>query len=161
MIAASSSSGGRSSEPPAHSAPSDRANACPSASPGFVKAKMRAALPARHLAEDMRGGAEAVEADPLRVARDSVRAIPDQPGAEERRRLRVREAVREREAESLVGDRLLGEAAVDVVAGEPRPVTEVLAAARAVTATAARPGEPWNADPLPRARTASPPPRSS
>jgi hypothetical protein len=40
-IAASSSSGGRSSEPPAHSAPRLRANACPSVSPGFVNANTR------------------------------------------------------------------------------------------------------------------------
>src|SRR6266576_3598158 len=41
MMAASSSSGGRSSEPPAQTAPSSRANACPSSSPGRVKAKTR------------------------------------------------------------------------------------------------------------------------
>ena len=33
--------GGLSSEPPAQSAPSERANACPAASPGRVKAKTR------------------------------------------------------------------------------------------------------------------------
>ena len=41
MIAASSGSGGVSSDPPAHSAPSERAKACPAASPGRVKAKTR------------------------------------------------------------------------------------------------------------------------
>ncbi len=40
MIAASSSSG-RSSEPPAHSAPSSRANACVAVSPGRVNANTR------------------------------------------------------------------------------------------------------------------------
>src|SRR3954470_17355625 len=41
MIAASSGSGGASSDPPAHSAPNDRAKACVSASPGDVKANTR------------------------------------------------------------------------------------------------------------------------
>ncbi len=40
-IAPSTSSGGASSEEPAHSAPSSRANACPSSSPSRVKAKTR------------------------------------------------------------------------------------------------------------------------
>jgi hypothetical protein len=39
-IAASSASGGRSSVPPAHSAPTSRANACPGPSPGLVNAKI-------------------------------------------------------------------------------------------------------------------------
>ena len=45
------------------------------------------ALVARHLADDVRRGAEPVEAEPLGVAGETERAIADQPGAEERRRL--------------------------------------------------------------------------
>ena len=41
MIAASSGSGGSSPDAPAHSAPSERANACPSASPSRVNANTR------------------------------------------------------------------------------------------------------------------------
>ena len=40
-IAASSSSGGVSSDPPAHSAPTSRANACARSSPGRVNANTR------------------------------------------------------------------------------------------------------------------------
>ena len=84
----------------------------------------------RDLAEDVGGGAEAVEADPLGVADQAQRPVADQPGAEQRRRLLVRVARGDREAEALVGDRQLGVAAVDVVAGEAGAVAEVLAPAR-------------------------------
>ena len=45
------------------------------------------ALVGRDLAEDVRGGAEAVEADPLGVADQAQRAVADQARAEQRRRL--------------------------------------------------------------------------
>ena len=76
------------------------------------------ALVFRHLADDVRRGAEAVEAEALGVAGQAQRAVADQPGAEQRRRLQVGEALGYREAEALVGDGVLGVAAVDVVAGE-------------------------------------------
>ena len=47
------------------------------------------------LAEDVGGGAEAVEADPLGVADQAQRPVADQPGAEQRRRLLVRIGVRD------------------------------------------------------------------
>ena len=65
-----------------------------------------------------------------------------EPRAEERCRLDVRIGVREGEAEALVRDRELGEAAVDLVAGEARPVAQVLAAGEAERAYAAGPAEP-------------------
>ena len=86
------------------------------------------ALVPRDLRDDVRRGAEAVEPEPLGVAGHAQRAVADQPGAQERRRLLVRVAVGDREAEALVGDRELRVAAVEVVAGEPRAVAEVLAA---------------------------------
>ena len=43
----------------------------------------------RHLDDDVRRGAEAVEPEPLGVAREPERAVADQPGAEEGRRLQV------------------------------------------------------------------------
>src|SRR5205085_4547202 len=104
------------------------------------------ALVARHLRHDVRGGAEAVEAKAFRVAREAKRPVADQPGAEERRGLDVRVSLRDREAEARVGDRVLGVAAVEVVAGEARSVAEVLPAAQAVAALAARPAEPRDAD---------------
>ena len=50
-------------------------------------------LRARDLGQDVRGGAEAVQADPLRVAGHPQRAVSDQPRAQQRRRLQVRVAV--------------------------------------------------------------------
>jgi len=146
MIAASSASGGRSSEPPAHSAPSERENSWLSASPSRVNAKTRRPLPARDLADDVCGGAEPVEPDALRVAGQNERAIADQPGAEQRGRLQIRIPLGDWEAEALVRDGFLGKAAVDVVAGEAGAVTEVLAPAAAVAALAARPAEPRDSD---------------
>src|SRR5205823_6081720 len=58
-------------------------------------------------------------------------------------------------AEALVGDRVLGVATVEVVAGEAGPVAEVLASAQAVAALAAGPAEPRDADP-PAARLVDP-----
>ena len=96
----------------------------------------------------MRCGTEAVEADSLRISGQAVGPVADQPCAQEWRRLHVRKAVGQREAVALVGDRLLREAAVDVVAGEARLGAEVLPPAQAVVAAAAGPGEPRHSEPL-------------
>src|SRR6185295_5609291 len=101
----------------------------------------------RHLRDDVRGRAEAVQAEALRIAREPQGPIADQPGAQERRRGQVVEAVRDRKAVALVGAGPLRVAAVDVVTGEPRAVAKVLSARHAVTALAARPAEPRHAQP--------------
>src|SRR5262249_53406350 len=75
-------------------------------------------------------------------------AVADQAGAEEGGGLEVGVARGEREAEARVGHRPLGVAAVDLVAGEARPVAEVLAAGAAVAADAAGPPEPGDPPPL-------------
>ena len=49
------------------------------------------------------------------IARQPQGAVADQPGAQQRRGLQVRVAVRDREAEPLVRDGRIGEAAVAVV----------------------------------------------
>ena len=98
----------------------------------------------------MRRRAEPVEAEPLGVARQAQRPEADQAGAEQRRRLEIRVAVGNREAEALVGDRVLRVAAVERVAGEARVVAEVLAPRPAVAARAAGPAQPRHADPLAR-----------
>src|SRR5207247_10392400 len=90
-------------------------------------------------------GAEAVQAEPLGVPGRPQRAMADQAGAEERRRLLVGVALGNRKAEALVGDGVLGVAAVEVVAGEPGLVAEILAPARAVAAAAVRPSQPGDA----------------
>ena len=120
--------------PPAHSRRARARTPAPPRRPARVKREDAPALVARDLRDDVRRGAEAVEAEPLRVAREPQRAVADQPGAEQRRRLHVGVAVRDREAEALVGDRVLRVAAVEVVAGEARAVAEVLAARAAVAA---------------------------
>jgi hypothetical protein len=101
----------------------------------------------RELAEDVGRCAEAVEADPLRLPDQPQRPVADQPGAEQRRRLQVRVALGQREAEALVGDRQLGVTAVAVIAGELGLVAEVLAAGAAVAALAVGPAEPGDTDP--------------
>src|SRR5581483_1780381 len=105
-------------------------------------------LPDGELAEDVRGGPEAVEAERRRLARQPVRSVADQPGAEERCRLQVRVALGKGEAEALVGDAELRVAAVELVAREQGAVAQVLAAAAAEGALAARPAEPGHADAL-------------
>jgi hypothetical protein len=71
---------------------------------------------------------------------------PYSPSAEEWRGLEVRIVLWNRKDEALVGDRPLGVAAVDVVAGEAGVLTEVLAAALAVAAGAVGPAEPGDSD---------------
>ena len=146
-IAASSSSGGRSSLPPAHSAPRLRANACVGVVAGLREREHAAALVAGDLRDDVRRRAEPVQPEPLGVSGEPERPVADQPGAEERGGLDVAVAVGDRQAEALVGDRQLGVAAVEVVAGEAGAVAEVLTAAQAVAARPVRPAEPGHAEP--------------
>ena len=97
MIAASSSSGAGPSASPAHSQPSSSAKACDASSPGAREGEDPPALVQRDLADDVRAGAEAVEPEPLPVAGHAQRAVPDEPGAQQRRRLEVAEALGQRE----------------------------------------------------------------
>ena len=126
-IAASSGSGGASSEPPAHTAPSSRANACAGLVAGTGDREHASPLPARHLAEDVRRGAEPVEAETGAVAAHPQGAEADQAGTQQRGGLEVRVPVRQGEAEPLVGDRVLRHPAVEVAAGEAGTLAEVLA----------------------------------
>ena len=146
MIAASSGSGGVSSDEPAQSAPRERANAWPCSSPARVKAKTLPSLVLRDLGDDVRGGAEAVQSEPLGVARHPQRAVADQARAEQRRGLEILVALGNGEAEPLVRDDALGVAAVQLVPGEAGPVAQVLAPGAAVAAGAVRPAEPGDAD---------------
>ena len=106
------------------------------------------ALVARHLADDVRGRPEAVEAEALGVPRQPQRPVPDQPRAQQRRGLEVGIVVRDREAEALVRHGQLGVAAVARVAREDRPVAQVLAARAAVAALAVHPAEPRHPHPV-------------
>ena len=89
---------------PAHSQPSERANACAAVVAGAGEGEHAPPLVERDLADDVRRGAEAVEAEALGVAGHPQRAVADQPGAEQRRGLEVAVAVGQREAEARVGD---------------------------------------------------------
>ncbi len=100
-----------------------------------------AALGTRDLRDDVGGGAEPVQSEPLGIPRHAERAVADQAAAEERCE-RGGVTLGEREAEALVGDDPFGVAAVDVVAGEASLLAEVFAAAQAVAAAAAGPAEP-------------------
>src|SRR5262249_38709593 len=65
MIAASSGSGGISSQPPAQTAPRDLANPWRASAPAAGKGGAAPALPARAWAQNGRGGPDPVEAEPL------------------------------------------------------------------------------------------------
>ncbi len=124
----------RASEPPAHcraEAPG-RTPARPVAGPG--EGEHSPALVARHLGNDVRRRAEAVDAEAFASPAMPQAAVADQPGAQQRRRLDV--AIRgEREAIALVGDGELGVAAVELVAGEAGAVAQILAAVAAIRHT--------------------------
>src|SRR5207244_3077122 len=101
-----------------------------------------ATLEDRHLRDEMGGGAESVDPQALGPRRHRVRAVPDEPGAEQRRRVRIVELGRDLEAVALIGDRVTRVAAVVVEAREARALAEVLASREAVIAAPARPAEP-------------------
>ena len=98
------------------------------------------------LADHVRRRAEAVQTEARGVAGETQRAVTDQPAAQQRGRALVGEVVGQRQAEALIGDRVLGEAAVDVAAGEPRVQAEVLAPGGAESAVAIGPAKPRDAD---------------
>ena len=101
-----------------------------------------AALVARDLGHDVGRGAEAVDAEPSRIARHAQRAVPDEPGAQERRGLDVGNAGREGEAKARIGQGVLGVAAVLPVARESGRVAEVLGAPLAIATGPAGGPEP-------------------
>src|SRR6185295_9103743 len=105
-------------------------------------------LSARHLREQMRGGAEAVEAEIPAVARGFVRAIADQARAEQRCGVSVVVAVGNSEAVARVRDRVLRVAAVECATGEAGALAEILEPELAVATFAAREAEPGHADAL-------------
>src|SRR5437762_12524608 len=103
-------------------------------------------LISRDLRDDVRRPAESVQSQPVRVPRGRERPVSDQPRAQERRRLEIRVALRDPEAEALVGERLLGVPSIDVVPGEARAIAQVLAIGSAEGADAARAPQPRHAD---------------
>ena len=108
----------------------------------------------RHLRDDVRRRAEAVQSEPagfsshqrLNFFGHAIRAVPDQAGAQQRRRVGVAVSCGQLEAVAGIHDGEVGVAAVAVIAGEACVGTQVLAAVPAVRALAAGVGEPRNAD---------------
>ena len=88
IIAASSGSGGISSEPPAHTAPSERAKSLRRRIAGPGESIDAPPLPGRDLRQNVGGGAEAIKSERFALAGHAVAAPADQAGAKQRRRLR-------------------------------------------------------------------------
>ena len=115
-------------------------------------------LPAGDLDQEVRGRAEAVEGQFHRVARHAQGAVADQARAEERRGLEIGVTLGNRETEAVVRRGVLGEAPVQLVARETRPVTKILAFRPAVATLAAGPAEPRHPDPVSCAEARDVPP---
>src|SRR5207244_3993855 len=105
-----------------------------------------APLALRHLGDDVRRGAEAIDPDAPCITGHPQRAVSDQTGAQQRRSRRVGVVGGDRETIALVRDRPLRISTVDLESGEARSFAQILAAARAKVAGAAGPPEPWDAD---------------
>ncbi len=146
ISAASSGVGGEVSLPPVQWTPSRAANACAASSPGSGERVDGAALRQCDLRDQMRGRPKTVDAEPARVARHRVGAIADQSGTQQRRGMRVVVSGRQSEHVTRIGEREFRVTAVDLISGEARLRTKVLAARRAKVAMAARAAEPRDAD---------------
>ena len=91
-----------------------------------------ASLPGGDLSDDVRGRAKAVEAEPTSLSSHHQRSIADQAGAEQRRRLRVVEGVRNGKAVAGIRHDMRRIAAVAAGAREDRPVTQILTASMTI-----------------------------
>src|SRR6266481_5119091 len=105
-------------------------------------------LMARDLRHDMGGGAKAVDPDQRRIPGHTQSAEADQPGAHQGCRLDIAVAWIDCKAITLVGDGELGIAAIDLIAGEPGAVAQILMGLAAILADAAGPTEPGHPDPV-------------
>ena len=112
-----------------------------------------AALPDRHLRQNMGGGAEAVEPERrilsrFAFARHAIAAPADQPGAEPGCDLGVVAGLAQRKAKARIGNRMGRVAAVARIAGEHRRIAQVLGAAAAIGTDATGRAQPGHADAL-------------
>jgi hypothetical protein len=149
ISAASSGSGGASSEP-------HRAEIAGEILAGDIarlgEGEHLPALEFRDLGDDVRRCAKTVNSDSFSFSGSfdgkPQGAIADQPGAQQRSRRDIVEFGRQREAIALVGGGQLGVAAVDLIAGEAGAVAEILSPAAAIIADPAGPAEPRHPHPL-------------
>jgi hypothetical protein len=105
------------------------------------------AMPPCDLRNDVCGGAEAIDAKPLRVPREAPRAIADQTRTQQWRGVCIVDLRRQLEAIAGVCDDVFRIAAIEVIAREARTVAEILLAAQAELALTARVAEPRHAEP--------------
>lgn len=100
------------------------------------------------LRDDMRSGAEPVDAKAPGVPGHRKRATADQPRAKKRCSLDVAIALGDRNATAFVCERMFRVSAIEVKASEARASAEILAPGPAEFACHASPAEPRHADPL-------------
>src|SRR5262245_61261776 len=95
-----------------------------------------------HLSDDVSGRAKPVNSQTPSGAGHAIRAIADQPRAEQRRSMAIVVRCGQPETEPGVGDHVLRVATIDLIAGVARASAEILAFREAELAFAARPAEP-------------------
>jgi hypothetical protein len=110
------------------------------------KRKNSSAALLRHLRDDMRRRAEAIEAKIDPFAGHHERTPADESGAEQRRKLLIASCLAERKRIARVSDRMRGEASVARIAGEQRRVAEIFPPGAAIRASTVGMAEPGNAD---------------
>src|SRR6266581_1630361 len=84
----------------------------------------------------------------MRVACFTIRAVAEHSGTKERRNINIVVFVRQTKTKSRVDDGEIGVTTVNGIAGEPRAIAKILARRSTITAFAAGPGEPGDADAL-------------
>ncbi len=146
-MAASSGSGGVSSDPPAHSAPDRAGERLTGDVAGPGESEHAPPLPAADLGNDVRRSAEAIDADGPPVPGHFERAPADEAGAKQRRGPNRVEVIGQREDKRRLGDRMGGVAAVAGITGEERMIAKVLAPASAIGAGPIGMAEPGHTDP--------------
>ena len=152
MIAASSGSGGISSDPPAQvGAEAPGEGLCGNISRPR-EGKHRSSLPLGDLRHDVGRGAKAIEPQLFASAGDHQRTPADQASAEQWGERHVTARFAERERITRVGDRRRRKTAVARVSGEERAIAEIFLSAHAIGADAAGVAEPRNADALAHAQ---------
>ena len=109
---------------------------------------------ARHLCQDVGGGAKAVQADTAGRFHQPIGAVAYQSRAEQRRRLQVVVVRRQLEAIAGIGDGELRKTAVNLVAGIAGAVAQVFPPVLAIPAVSTAAAQPGHAHALTRDETA-------
>ncbi len=121
---------------------------------GAGEGKDFAPLRARQLGDEVRRRAKAIDTQSTWIAGQAQRAVADEAGTQQRRQMLGRRPIGQGQAVARIGQRVLGVAAVQLVAREAGVLAQVLASAGAKTALPASPAQPGHTDPLPQAPVA-------